>query len=132
MVIDQEGIIRYSQSGVNVSAIQSSINSLLATAIEEPASIAQRFELGGNYPNPFNPVTTIPFALDRGQKINLKIYDAGGRLIRRLIDGEYGAGRHSARWNGLQDNGAPAASGIYFYRLTGPDQQFTRRMILLK
>jgi len=85
-VIDQDVYIRYSTGGVNLTPINNVINSLLATPVETKPDTPSRFELFDNYPNPFNPQTTIFFSVDKPQKISLKIYDARGRLVRVLKD----------------------------------------------
>ena len=89
--------------------------------------------LGANYPNPFNPSTRIDFALPDVATVNLDVFDARGRLVRRIIAGELrNAGPHSATWDGLEQSGAPAASGVYFFRLRAGNETAARRMVLLK
>jgi len=85
-----------------------------------------------NYPNPFNPVTTIAFGLKTGGFVNLSIYDAAGRLVAELINESRPAGPYAAVWNGKAENGIPAASGVYFYRLTTKEFEETKKMILLR
>lgn len=86
----------------------------------------------GNYPNPFNPATTIAYEIERGADVTLSIHDAAGRLVRVLRRGHEEAGRHEARWDGVDDRGAHAASGVYFVRLTAGDTTDTGRLVLLK
>jgi hypothetical protein len=85
-----------------------------------------------NYPNPFNPSTTIRFNLPRAGDVKLGVYDARGRLVRRLIDGRLGAGPRSVVWDGTDDAGRSAASGVYLYRLESGDVIQQRKMTLLK
>jgi hypothetical protein len=85
-----------------------------------------------NHPNPFNPTTRIDFNLDRAAKITLAIYDVSGKLLTKLIDAPMSPGSYSEEWNGLDSQGEPVASGIYFYRLTAGKQSLTRKMALLK
>ncbi len=88
--------------------------------------------LGQNYPNPFNPTTVIAFSLKAPADVSLRIYDAGGRLVRTLVDARYEAGSFRVEWNGLDSSGMQAASGVYFYRLKASDFDGTRKMVLLR
>lgn len=83
--------------------------------------------LGAASPNPFNPVTTIRYALPRDGEVTLSVYDVRGRLVERLVEGFQPAGEYSVRWEARG-----VASGIYFYRLRTAGTVKTRRMILLK
>jgi len=74
--------------------------------------------LDQNFPNPFNPVTTISFRLAVPGAVRLSVYDVSGRLVRTLVDeGEMAAGDHQIVWNGLEQTGRAAAAGVYFYNL---------------
>ncbi len=84
-------------------------------------------ELSGNYPNPFNPQTTIEYALPRAEAVRLAVYDLRGREVARLVDGIQQAANYQVRFDG---SGLP--SGVYLYRLETPGHVLTRRMILLK
>jgi len=91
------------------------------------------FALGAAYPNPFNPSTKIAYAIPAGGgRVDLKIFDLSGRLVRTLVSGEMPAGNHTAVWTGLNDAGRRVASGTYFYRLQAPDFDDTRKMVLVK
>lgn len=86
-----------------------------------------------NYPNPFNPTTTIALSLERAQNVRLNIFDAQGRLVRTLHDGALAAGRNEMKWDGRDDRGLQAASGIYFSRAQGEDGSVkSDRMMLVK
>jgi hypothetical protein len=84
------------------------------------------------YPNPFNPTTTIPFSLETQGNVSLRIYDAAGRVVRTLQDGALPAGPHSLMWDGRDDRGASAATGIYFVRLVTGSFETTQKIVLLK
>ncbi|MDH4037894.1 MAG: T9SS type A sorting domain-containing protein [Candidatus Krumholzibacteria bacterium] len=88
--------------------------------------------LGENYPNPFNPATTIPVTLSRAAKVMLDVYDARGRRVATLFDGSLPAGTHALAWNGETDAGHVAPSGVYVVRLVAGEQASARRMVLLK
>lgn len=102
-------------------------------AVEVMASSPRpRFALAANTPNPFNPVTTIRFELAQEGRASLRVYSAQGRLVRTLVDERLPAGGFQVRWDGRDDNGRGAASGIYFYELNESGHSLTRRMSLLK
>jgi len=88
---------------------------------------------GHNYPNPFNPTTTISYIVPSGgAKTRLVIYDLAGRRVRTLIDEEKSGGEYTVRWNGRDDNGRQLGSGVYFYRIEIGDFRVDRRMVMLK
>jgi aminopeptidase N len=88
--------------------------------------------LAQNFPNPFNPRTTISFALAETAPVSLEIFDASGRLVRVLVSESLPAGVHERSWDGTDGRGRAASSGVYFYRLdAGPFSQ-TRKMVLLR
>ncbi len=84
------------------------------------------------YPNPFNPRTTIRCALSVAGDMRLDIYSADGRLVRKLVEGSYGAGPHDFNWAGLDDAGRPLASGVYLARLRTSSSRSMERMVLLR
>jgi hypothetical protein len=103
--------------------------------ISNPVTIRTRtlrFALEQNHPNPFNPVTSIGFTLHRSGPVSLRIYDAAGRQIRRLVAGNRAVGRYVEMWDALDDNGNRVSSGVYFYRLNAGGQTLTRKMVFLK
>jgi hypothetical protein len=89
-------------------------------------------QLHGNYPNPFNPTTTISFSLPEEQEIDLTIYNIKGQKVKRLIDGQLTSGQHSMTWDGKDTNGKSVSTGIYFYRLKTGKKEISRKMLLLK
>ena len=92
-----------------------------------------RFGLGANVPNPFNPVTAIRYELPERARVNLRIYDLAGRLVRVLRTGAVEEpGYHQAQWYGRDDRGRSVASGTYFYKLEANEFISTRRMLLIK
>ncbi len=94
------------------------------------------FSLEPNYPNPFNPRTTLCFSLPRASRVRFDLFDRTGRRIRTLAEGILGAGRHSVEWNGLDDHEVPVGTGTYLCRLTMASafgsQTLTRKMALMK
>lgn len=92
-----------------------------------------RFSMWQNHPNPFNPMTTINFAVpeDAGV-VSLDIYDVSGRLVRTLENGHLTSGHYSRVWDGRDTAGRQVSSGAYFYRLSGRGFSEARKMILMK
>jgi hypothetical protein len=99
--------------------------------IEEP-NTPVAFNLSRNYPNPFNPSTDIDFALPSAQHVTLDVYNVLGQHVRTLINGDLEAGEYSSIWNGRDESGASAPSGIYFYKLTAGSFTDTRKMLMIK
>ncbi|MCD4650291.1 MAG: T9SS type A sorting domain-containing protein, partial [Candidatus Cloacimonetes bacterium] len=89
-------------------------------------------ELLGNYPNPFNPETTIRFSLAGEQSVKLNIYNIKGQLVKTLVDNNMDTGNHSVVWKGTNRFNKVVAGGIYFYQLETSAKRFTRKMLLLK
>ena len=89
-------------------------------------------ELKGNYPNPFNPETTIYFTLENQSNVQLEIFNIRGALVKTLIANELERGSHNVVWHGDDNHGRSIASGVYFYRLSSDSFQTVRRMVLLK
>ena len=98
---------------------------------EKAAALLKTVHLFQNQPNPFSPETRIAFELPQAGKVELGIYSPDGRLVRTLVTGEHAAGRHSIRWDGLNDAGRKVSGGVYFYSLHAPGVEQSRRMILL-
>jgi hypothetical protein len=85
-----------------------------------------------NHPNPFNPSTTISYYLPEKARIRLEVYDIAGRRVATLDDGERERGAHAVVWNGMDERGNPAASGVYFGRLAAGKETLSRKMVLLR
>ena len=97
---------------------------------DRPAAVTR---LRQNAPNPFaSGGTRIAFSLAEPGEVSLRIYDAGGRLVRVLADGPRAAGVHEESWDGRDGRGRWAASGVYYYRLDARAFSRTRRMVLLR
>jgi hypothetical protein len=90
------------------------------------------FTLNQNFPNPFNPTTTITYDLSEMSDVDLAIYNTSGQKIRTLVDKSQLANFYSATWDGRNDDGRTVASGVYFYKLPASGRTETKRMVLLK
>ncbi len=92
----------------------------------------REFKLLGNWPNPFNPRTTIAYQLSDRAHVRLSVYDVSGRLIKALVNQPVEAGRHEVEWDGTDTNGQAAGSGVYFYRLEAGRFVDVKRGVMLK
>lgn len=90
------------------------------------------YALAQNFPNPFNPATTIKFDMREKGYVTLKIYNVAGQLVRTLVDGVKDAGSYSVTWDGLSDRGSAVASGVYFYKMETKDFSQTKKMVMLR
>ncbi|MBK7142370.1 MAG: T9SS type A sorting domain-containing protein [bacterium] len=98
----------------------------------DPSVLPIAVALHPNYPNPFNPSTTISFDLPRRSEVTLAIVNILGQEVARLVNGEVSAGTHSVEWDGRDISGEVVASGVYLYRLETDDGVLSRKMLLLK
>ncbi|MBN1351977.1 S8 family serine peptidase [candidate division KSB1 bacterium] len=90
------------------------------------------FDLAKNYPNPFNPETTIKYQLPKATFAILKVYNLLGQQVRTLVDSEKKAGFYQVHWDGRNDAGSVVSSGIYLYKIDADGYHKTRKMLLLK
>ena len=105
-----------------------------ATAVaSETTTTPTAFSLGTNYPNPFNPTTTIPLVVPAGARnVDLTIYNVLGQPMRRVWTGPLEAGEHRLTWDGRDAQGQPVAAGVYVYRLQVDEQTHTRKMVKIE
>jgi hypothetical protein len=89
-------------------------------------------QLIGNYPNPFNPETSIAFSTKENGPVSIDIYNVRGQKVRSLLNENKEAGNHTVVWNGKDDNGKNVASGVFFYRMKSGKYSSTKKMILMK
>ena len=100
--------------------------------LEDETELPLTFELRQNCPNPFNPTTTISFALDTPAYASLAIFNLLGQRITTLVDGFMEGGEHTVMWDGRNTAGEPVSSGIYFYVLQSGDKEIANKMTLLR
>jgi len=89
-------------------------------------------KLDSNYPNPFNPSTTINFSIKESGHVTLEIYNIKGQKVKTLVNDVKNAGYHSAVWDGTDDNRNPVSSGIYLYKMNEGNQIMLKKMLLVK
>ena len=85
-----------------------------------------------NYPNSFNPKTTISFEIVKSGDVLVNIYNIKGQLVKSLINSSMCAGKHNVIWDGKDNNGVNCSSGVYYYRIESNGIIETRKMILMK
>ena len=101
-------------------------------AILSTSKMPANYMLEQNFPNPFNPATTIQYTLRQKELITLRIFNVQGQLIKSLLKAEQIAGTHRIQWDGTNDNDQPVPSGIYVYSLAGETFHESKKMILVK
>jgi len=96
------------------------------------AETPKAYRLAQNFPNPFNPMTTIRYDMKAKGLVTVKIYDVAGRLVRTLVDDVKDAGAYSAVWDGRNNGGAGVASGIYFYKMETAGFSASKKLVMLR
>jgi hypothetical protein len=108
-------------------------NFTITDVATDPYGIPTEFALGQNYPNPFNPSTTIRFDLPKEAPVTMEVYNVLGVRVRTLLAGEVlSAGHRTMVWDGRDDNGNVAPSGVYLYRISANDFHASKKMTLVK
>ena len=138
MVLDGhfEGSIEFHNSGyATLHSVRPSISytSDATLAVNEKSDILPKeFALHDNYPNPFNPTTTIRFDLPKATDVSILIFNVLGQKIKTIDMSQINPGYHSIVWNATNDYGSQVGAGMYFYQLRTDDFVKTKKMILLK
>jgi hypothetical protein len=94
--------------------------------------VPQNYILGNNYPNPFNPNTTISFGMKEAGYVKVTVFNSRGQVVRTLVDTKKDAGYHQVVWNGRDNNNHALASGMYFYRMEANGFAETKKALLMK
>ncbi|MBN1326431.1 MAG: T9SS type A sorting domain-containing protein, partial [Candidatus Cloacimonetes bacterium] len=120
-----------------VTAVYEDLESGAATAIIEHSDafnpiIPVKTELMANYPNPFNPDTSIGFALKTSGEVVIQIFNLKGEKVKKLVNNYLEAGFHNVIWDGCDENKSPVSSGIYLYQMKTEAYSSTRKMMLMK
>ncbi len=129
--IDNVQVYNRALSEEEIGLVYSGVKTLIEKK-EQRDRVAVDFQLQQNYPNPFNPSTTIQYRLPAATFVELSIFNSLGKEIRRLIEGEKPAGEYEATWDGRDQRGRQAPSGVYFYRLKAGDFTEVREMALMR
>jgi len=108
-------------------------NSGYITDVDDNRSgMPDAFRLHPNYPNPFNPTTTISYDLPENTRVVLRIYDTRGQEVRSLVDEFQESGYRNVRWDGKDDRGIRVSSGLYMYKIIAGDFTSSRKCLLMK
>jgi hypothetical protein len=103
------------------------MNGGTGTMLAKSTGLPTAFALHQNFPNPFNPTTTINYDLPIDAQVSLKVFDILGRNVAKVVDGFEEAG-----WKRVTLDGSRLASGVYFYRITAGNVNQTRKLLLLR
>ncbi len=129
------GTYNYTVIGIYTNGATNMLNAqaTVTTGIEDEVVLEPLVTaLLGNHPNPFNPETTISYSIQSDSRVVIEIYNIRGQHIKTLVDDYQNAGRYSVVWNGKDDRGRDAGSGIFFYRMKSGVFTSTRKMIMMK
>ena len=119
----------------SMTAVPSSTSGAVVGVSDEPELISglpQSAELLKNYPNPFNPSTTIVYGVPKSGSVKLDVFNMLGQRVRTLVDTQHSAGTYEIKWDGTNESGRIVSGGIYFYRLRTGDLSLTKKMLFLK
>ncbi|KPL03865.1 MAG: hypothetical protein AMJ90_02850 [candidate division Zixibacteria bacterium SM23_73_2] len=108
------------------------ISQTVDTPEKEESPELKKFELYPNYPNPFNPTTTIEYSLAQNSWVNLSIYNLLGQKVKTLINEYQNKGPKTVRWDGKDEYGETLSSGVYFCRLRAEEFSQSEKMILIR
>ena len=103
-----------------------------AVSVNGTDPLPHTFALEQNFPNPFNPVTTIQYRLPKRTQVELAVYDIAGKKLRTLINATQRGGLQTVTWDGKDEHGRMVAAGVYFYHLKAGGYTESRKMVLLK
>ncbi len=129
--------MRVNASNVGGISTWSLINSFTTytTAIELTKTLPDEFDLIGNSPNPFNPNTTISYAVPKSStklQVNISIYDLQGKLVRGLVSSRMSQGNYTINWNGRDNGGQLVPTGLYIYSMSAAGYKKIKTMLLVK
>ena len=101
-------------------------------SLSQSTSLPSKFILHQNFPNPFNPITTVRYELPEDSFVNVTIYDMLGNAVNNLVYTNQSSGYKSIQWNATNNQGQPLSTGVYLYSIEAGDFRQTKKMILLK
>ncbi len=121
-LIDNVKISNYSKTEIGTSVDDEN----------DDVSIPTNYSLEQNFPNPFNPATEIRFALPAREKVEIKVYNIQGQLVKTLISKNLNAGIHTVKWNALNESNLQVTSGLYFYKIKAGSFEKVKKMMYLR
>jgi len=134
ITLHRTGNVRSGISIENVDVIDHAgeLNSLEKVTLDDAIPLPVEFELKGNYPNPFNPVTTIEYTLPTTALVKLVIYNSVGQVVKTLVSEEQQPDVYKVTWDSTNEAGIRVASGLYIYKITAGSFSATKKMTLIK
>jgi hypothetical protein len=130
--VTKDGSYGVHNSAYAVALLQKALGTYPLDVKPVGGDVPKTYALNQNYPNPFNPSTTISFALPKNEQVKLQVYDILGNLVKTMVDQQMGAGTYQVVWNGVDQNGARVASGVYLYRLQAGSFSTVKKMLMVK
>jgi hypothetical protein len=133
--ISEDQNFSFNSGSGNSININFDLEELTLVTIDDPATtstVPSRLELAANYPNPFNPSTTIRFNVPSTQTLRLVVYNLLGQTVKELVNGQFNAGQYQFEWDGTNSTGQVVSSGVYFYSLEGTQERLVRKMLFKK
>ena len=112
--------------------LQSAYSEMNLSSIDQNKPVPEKIVIHNNYPNPFNPVTTLRYNLPEDAVVNITIYDMMGRVVSNLVSSQQNAGYKSIQWNATNNTGQPVSAGLYLYTIQAGEFRQTKKMVLLK
>lgn len=136
-IIDQQGILHLAKTeydpGEMITVIENLLDPDIYVAINLDLTVPKTINLLSNYPNPFNPATTLQFRLFSSASISLDVVDLKGSVVASIYTNQFfSKGTHELKWNGVDDYGESLPSGHYFIRLHNAGSLITRKVMLIK
>ena len=129
---------RVQASDFNSSLVEAAVDDIVvrhttctSVGVEEP-TLPARFAIEQNRPNPFHGSTSITFALPQNGSVRVEVFDASGRLVRTVAQGDQTAGVHSVQWDAKDNGGRSVGAGVYYYKVSNGAKELTKKMLLLK
>jgi FlgD Ig-like domain len=133
MSIESAGNHRWSLMGTSGTIVlDKGSTDNLVLVVSQSTSRYEGYALTLNYPNPFNPSTSLLLGIPHNEKVDVRVYDVAGRKIKTVLSRLLTAGGHTVTWDGSTDGGEPAVSGIYFVRMNAGNYSAVRKVVLVK
>jgi|LWDU01.1.fsa_nt_gi hypothetical protein len=104
----------------------------IVVAVDDDGIVAEKFELKGNYPNPFNPTTKIRFSNDRTANVTVHVYSLKGERVATILNSQLNPGTYDVSWNGMNSSGKVVPSGMYLYEVRSEERSMQGKMLFLK
>jgi len=124
------GIMTYSYSEYTINPV--SPDDFISEVSSPSTEVVAIATLDGNYPNPFNPSTTVKYSMEESANVSIDIYNIKGKKVKTLVNDIQSAGSHTEVWNGSNDKGETVGSGIYFMKMRAGNVESTKKMVLMK